>query len=297
MDLKSSRLNVIIFGLNRFPRIAVPCFHDFLGQVNIKHLNIIAGFIVPADGCISNKKSGEHDVILEDPLGDFWKSSIQHYVGAYHQDSFCQDSDYYLYESSLRASLARLDIFQDDYKSILNYLGYLYASYRFANDALNYLEDGPTLLLRPDVVYSSAMPLSIPQDLSKMLISLGYDKYGEVNDRFFLSSSQNILSIMRRIVRVSRYLFPPWRYFHSECFARWYLQKYLSVDVQYAPPSLTAKRIRSNGIVEDTDSLHYEGHAARSFMRKNFFRDTSLEQLLISLRLKRALYDSNNILQ
>lgn len=281
-------LNIIVFGLNRFPDIALPAFDEFLGRINVKDFNILAGFIVPPDSRVDNKSSGESNVLLEDPLGSSWYSHIHHYIGAYRQDSFPSDRGYYLFETAWRASRERLDIFQNDYKSTLNYLNYLYASYKFTFDARSYLLEGPVLLLRPDILYSSSAPLSISTLGGTSILTLGYDKYSQINDRLFLSSSHNIMSIMQRISLVPRYLAPPWRYFHSECFTRWYIQKQVLGIVNYAPPSLTAKRIRSNGHVEDSDSIFYEGVTTNSLFTKNFFRESALIQLLSYLGLNKC---------
>jgi hypothetical protein len=280
-------LNILVFGLNRFPQSSLPAFQNFIDSIETCQLNILAGFIVPPAKRVHNMSSGETNVLLEDPLGTSWNAYVHKYIGAYYQDDFTTYSSYHVYDAAWKSSRGRIDIFNDEYQSVSNYLSYLYASYLFSTEVSKYLADGPAMLIRPDVLYSSSRPLLISPIETTDILTLGYDKYGEINDRFFVSSSHNIISILRRICFIPRYIHPPWRYFHSECFTRWFIQRHLPGRIHYAPPSLTAKRIRSNGNVEISDSVHYEGLTRRSLIAKNFFRESAISQFLLSVGLKR----------
>ena len=58
---------------------------------------------------------------------------------------------------------------------------------------------------------------------------------GFVNDRLIISNSQAVLSYMQRQKDLSRYLLWPWRYFHSEKYASWFLRRQLGLRIKELP--------------------------------------------------------------
>lgn len=281
-----AHLNILILGVNRYPRACISAFESFLELFDIVSINVYAGFIVPPDACISNPLSGEMNIRLEDPYGSLWAPYLCCPSFIYEQTEF-QGSQYYsCYQAAIQSSLSRMDIFSDNYKSIHNYHHYLFSAFLFALDLRQIIQPGLTLLLRPDVIYSSDEPSAFKQYLSSpvdsSVITLGYDRYGQVNDKFFFSSWPLIKLILQRLICVPRFLLPPWRYFHSETFVRWYLQNQ-RMKVAYASPALRARRIRSNGQFVDSDSCVYEGCKNSSIFSKNYFREQALYQLWLSL--------------
>ena len=182
----------------------------------------------------------------------------------------------------------RLDIFYNDYASIQNYMNYLYFSSCFSCHLSNQMPDRPTLLLRPDMIYGGFCLehiQSIIQSINyepRLAFVLAHDSFGFVNDRLIISNSQAVLSYMQRQKDLSRYLLWPWRYFHSEKYASWFLRRQLGLRIKELPPTFVGKRVRSNGrILDDCNLVNYQA-GKRRYLK--FFAKHSYWQIKLSLR-------------
>jgi len=156
------------------------------------------------------------------------------------------------------------------------------------------IKDHPTLLLRPDMQYGELARENLNHLEKSMALGqcvaylMAHDSFGYVNDRFIAANAHIVLAYMQRIDCLKAYLQMPWRYFHSEKFASWFLRHHMKLLLVELPLSFWGKRVRANGrIVDDSNPSAYEEDKQR--FRQMFLRHTywqmklSVKSLLGSL--------------
>lgn len=289
----ADKLNIVIFGVDRCPDLCRPAFENFLYQLG-KELDIYIGIIsLEVDLALSTN----YHLSLEDWLSKIQSKNLSWHIKA--NQIFLQ-SDPGLYGSSLlldqsvRQCLQKLDIFYNEYASIRNYMNYLYFSHCFSCSLASLIGSYPTILLRPDMQYSEIAEANL-ENLHKsielnqrMAYVMGHDSFGYVNDRFIASSSLNVLNYMQRIDHLETYLRWPWRYFHSERFAAWFLRRHLKLQIKEMPLAFWGKRVRTDGeIMNDSNIMSQEADKTRyihMFRRHDYWQmKVSLKNLIIDI--------------
>ena len=289
-------MNVIIFGVDRCPEICLPSLERFFSELP-DCVDIYVGLILldeeGVDG--SNEKK-----ISKLSLNRLKKASKLRNIKIFHVFSQPNPGRYGnadVLNNSLEICKKRLDIFYNDYTSIRNYMNYLYYSACFSCHLSNQIEDRPTLLLRPDMIYEGlcleriqSIIKSINLD-TRLAFVLAHDSFGFVNDRFIISNAKAALSYMQRQKDLGRYMIWPWRYFHSEKYASWFLRRRLGLHIKELPPEFVGKRVRSNGyILDDCNSANYRAGNLRYLI---LFAKHSYWQLKLSLRYVLKMFISS----
>jgi len=282
-----ARLNIIVFGLDRCPNLCRPTLETFLSQLG-ERLDIYIGIISleKEDGKCSNEQAILEEWIsnlkLRRPLWHvkYFQIFLQSYPSLYSSSSLLDDS--------LKHCMKRLDIFYNGYASICNYMNYLYFSRCFASGLVDSIGDHPTLLLRPDMQYECLALDNVSTFKNSLKVCqraacvISHDSYGYVNDRFIASSAQIVLAFMQRIDYLESYLQLPWRYFHSEQFASWFLRRRLMLRIDALPLSFCGKRVRANGIILEDSNLSIYDTDKKRF--KPMFRRHTYWQMKLSAK-------------
>lgn len=282
----STRVNVIIFGVDRCPELCRPGLENFLSGL-CECADIYIGLISLAQKDSRNNEQQGLENWVNDIMGrhQLWNVRICQIFTQADPGSYGNQR---LLDKSLDLCMSRLDIFYNNYESIYNYMNYLYFSYCFSKKIARSVENRPTLLLRPDMLYGGLYSKHFDNLIHcieanhRKAFVLSHDSFGFLNDRFFASSLQYVISYMQRIEGLGRYLFWPWRYFHSEKYALWFTLRRLNLQVIELPLSFWGKRVRANEqILNDSDPSSYaiERRAyAKMFARHSYW------QLMLSLK-------------
>ena len=280
-------MNLIIFGVNRCPEICLPSLERFFSELP-GCVDIYVGLILLDEEVVDTNNEQKIFKLSFDKLK---KASLLRNIKAFQVFSQTNPSRYGNVEvlsSSLDKCMKRLDIFYNDYASIRNYMNYLYYASCFSCHLSNQMKDRPTLLLRPDMIYEGFCLERIQSIIKsinlepRLAFVLAHDSFGFVNDRFIMSNTQVVLSYMRRQADLGRYLLWPWRYFHSEKYASWFLRRRLGLRIIELPSTFVGKRVRSNGcILDDCNPVNYR---SRKFQYSKLFVTHSFWQLKLSLK-------------
>lgn len=283
------QLIILVFGVNRNPQATIPAFDAFKEALQsifeVSGVSVVAGLIAPKDNIIAFSKNGEADYELSDPTGSAWQSYLKHERFVYHNNIDAGGVSTSAGVSNLVACCKRsIDIFNNQHRSIINYLNYLTALKSFSYDVEFMLpSDSLVLLLRPDLIYKidprvNGEKSSFTGQLGpKTIYHLCYKNLGYINDRVLLGSARNMLKIMRRVDTIPIYMTPPWRYFHSEKHLAWLLWRYYHLKTQSLPPNIKGIRVRADGRILD-DCCTPDKLSSGLWHRKYFF-SKSISQL------------------
>ena len=282
----STRVNIILFGVDRCPDLCRPGLESFLSGL-CDCADIYIGLIsLGQEGSFKNEQR-ELKNWASDIKGRnlFWNVRIGQTFNQANPGSYGNRE---LLDRSLSQCMARLDIFYNGYESIRNYMNYLYYSYCFSKQIACLVEDYPTLLLRPDMLYGGLTTEHFKRLIQSIVANqsaayvLSHDSFGFANDRFMASNPQNVIAYMQRIGGLNRYLSWPWRYFHSEKYALWVIQRRLNLQVHELPVSFWGKRVRPNAqVLEDCNLLN---RASEKQIYAKMFARHSCWQLKLSLK-------------